>query len=91
MDVRTRELEGAPVTPQNGQFTTPRGLLGMQVLGHVHTNTIRPWLLRILEFALVESVTGFCLILNECDFGLHPITFSKTRSSIMCDENLGLQ
>ena len=31
---------------------------------------IRPWLLRILEFSLFESVTGFVLGLHEGNCGL---------------------
>jgi hypothetical protein len=31
---------------------------------------IRPWLLRILEFSLVESVMGFHFRVHERNFGL---------------------
>ena len=33
---------------------------GIDKLGHVYTNTIRPWLSRIFELSLVESVIGPC-------------------------------
>jgi hypothetical protein len=50
---------------------------GLALRAYSH-ESIRPWLLRILEFVLVEkSVTGVCLRIHEGDFGLHPISFSK--------------
>jgi hypothetical protein len=33
---------------------------------------LRPWLLRILEFSLIESVVGFILGLHEVSLDLDP-------------------
>lgn len=52
------------------------------VLDHVCKMTsraIRPWLLRILEFSLVGSVTDSCFKLHEGNFGPQSVTFSMDK------------
>lgn len=42
-------------------------------LGHVCTKAIGPWLLRILEFSLIEGVVGPTSGLHEGSHGLQPL------------------
>ena len=58
--------------------TTTMGLL----LRSIYTKVIRPWLLRILEFSLVDmSHTPPTLGLHEGTFGLKPLTFLVNEES----------
>ena len=50
-------------------------------LWYVYMIAIRLWLLRILEFSLVESVKGPTLGLHEDKFGVQPIPFAMDEIS----------
>ena len=50
-------------------------------LRHVHMKTIRPWLLKIYDFSLVDSVTCPALGLHEGSYGSQPITSSVDEKS----------
>jgi hypothetical protein len=43
---------------------------GKWVVGHVYTNAIRPWLLRILELSFLQVSRAPTLGLHEGSFGL---------------------
>lgn len=51
-------------------------------LGHAYTKAIRSWLLSILVFSLVESVTHLGFRLREGRFGLQSITSIMNKNLI---------